>query len=187
MPTVLFVGRLDQEKRVDELIRAMAALPADLPAALEIVGDGARRADWTALAAGLGIGERVRFRGFVSEEELLQAYAGAAVFCMPGVAELQSIATLEAMAAGTPVVAADAMALPHLVRPGRNGWLYRPGNVTELSTRLAALLRDPGLRRRMGAASRELVAAHAFENTLDTFESVYHRVLGRTDHLRRVA
>jgi len=109
------------------------------------------------------------------------------VFCMPGVAELQSIATLEAMAAGTPVVAADAMALPHLVRPGRNGWLYRPGDVTELSARLGALLRDPGLRRRMGAASRELVAAHDFENTLDTFESIYQRVLGRTDHLRRAA
>jgi phosphatidylinositol alpha 1,6-mannosyltransferase len=187
VPTVLFVGRLDQEKRVDELIRAMAALPADLPSALEIVGDGARRGDWTALAAGLGMGERVRFRGFISEDELLQAYAGAAVFCMPGVAELQSIATLEAMAAGTPVVAADAMALPHLVRPGRNGWLYRPGDVTELSARLGALLRDPGLRRRMGAASRELVAAHDFENTLDTFESIYQRVLGRTDHLRRAA
>jgi glycosyltransferase involved in cell wall biosynthesis len=187
VPTVLFVGRLDQEKRVDELIRAMAALPAELPAALEIVGDGARRADWTALATALGVAERVRFRGFISEDELLQAYAGAAVFCMPGVAELQSIATLEAMAAGTPVVAADAMALPHLVRPGRNGWLYRPGDVAELSTRLAALLRDPGLRTRMGAASRELVAAHAFEKTLDTFESIYHRVLGRADHLRRVA
>ena len=187
VPTVLFVGRLDQEKRVDELIRAMAALPADLPSALEIVGDGARRGDWTALAAGLGMGERVRFRGFISEDELLQAYAGAAVFCMPGVAELQSIATLEAMAAGTPVVAADAMALPHLVRPGRNGWLYRPGDVTELGARLGALLRDPGLRRRMGAASRELVAAHDFENTLDTFESIYQRVLGRTDHLRRAA
>jgi phosphatidylinositol alpha 1,6-mannosyltransferase len=179
VPTVLFVGRLDQEKRVDELIRAVAALPADVPAELEIVGDGARRADWTALAAGLGLAERVRFRGFVPEDELLAAYARAEVFCMPGTAELQSIATLEAMAAGTPVVAADAMALPHLVRPGRNGWLYRPGDVAELSTRLATLLRDAELRRRMGAASRELVAEHAFTATLDTFEGVYRRVLGR--------
>jgi phosphatidylinositol alpha 1,6-mannosyltransferase len=188
VPTVLFVGRLDQEKRVDELIRAMAALPADLPAALEIVGDGARRSDWQALAASLGLEQRARFRGFIPDEELLQAYAGAAVFCMPGVAELQSIATLEAMAAGAPVIAADAMALPHLVRPGRNGWLYRPGDVAELSTRLATLLRDPALRRRMGTASRELVAEHAFDRTLDTFEAIYHRVLGRGRvPLRRVA
>jgi len=181
VPTVLFVGRMDQEKRVDELIRAFAALPAGLPARLEIVGDGGRRGDWTALAAELGLADRVTFRGFVSEPELLDAYARAEVFCMPGIAELQSIATLEAMAAGTPIIAADAMALPHLVRPGRNGWLYRPGDVAELSTRLEALLIDPALRRRMGAASRELVAEHAFDATLDRFEGIYQRVLGRDD------
>ncbi len=59
VPTVLFVGRMDQEKRVDELIRAFAALPAGLPARLEIVGDGGRRGDWTALAAELGLADRV--------------------------------------------------------------------------------------------------------------------------------
>jgi phosphatidylinositol alpha 1,6-mannosyltransferase len=178
-PTVLFVGRLDQEKRVDELIRAFAALPDGMPGRLEIVGDGARREEWSTLAADLGIGERVRFRGFISEEELLEAYAGADVFCMPGIAELQSLVTLEAMAAGLPVVAANAMALPHLVRPGRNGWLYTPGDVAELTTRLAALLGDAATRRRMGSASREIVAAHGSEATLDRFEGIYARVLGR--------
>ena len=188
VPTVLFVGRLDQEKRVDELIRAFAALPAGVPGRLEIVGDGARREDWGALADGLGIAERVTFRGFVSEDELLAAYAGADVFCMPGVAELQSLVTLESMAAGLPVVAADAMALPHLVRPGRNGWLYTPGDVADLSTRLAALLTDPALRRRMGAASREIVAEHAIEATLDTFEGIYEKILGRDElAMRRAA
>jgi phosphatidylinositol alpha 1,6-mannosyltransferase len=179
VPTVLFVGRLDPEKRVDELLRAFAALPAGVPGRLEIVGDGSRRAAWEALAAQLGVQERVRFRGFVGEDELLAAYARAAVFCMPGVAELQSLATLEAMAAGTPVVAADAMALPHLVRPGRNGWLYPPGDVGELTARLAALLADAGLRRRMGAASREAVAAHGMGATLAAFERVYAGVLDR--------
>jgi glycosyltransferase involved in cell wall biosynthesis len=188
VPTVLFVGRLDQEKRVDELIRAFAALPAELPAALEIIGDGGRREEWAALARQVGADRRIRFRGFVSEEELLEAYARAAVFCMPSIAELQSLATLEAMAAGTPVLAADAMALPHLVRPGRNGWLFQPGAVPELTTRLAALLSDAGLRRRMGAASREIVAEHAIEATLATFEGVYQRLVGRqVTPLRRAA
>jgi phosphatidylinositol alpha 1,6-mannosyltransferase len=188
VPTVLFVGRLDPEKRVDELIRAFAALPAGVPGRLEIVGDGGRREEWTALAADLGMGERVCFRGFVSDEELLEAYAGADLFCMPGIAELQSLVTLEAMAAGLPVVAADAMALPHLVRPGRNGWLYTPGDVPELTTRLAALLGDAATRRRMGAASREIVAAHAIEATLDRFEGIYAQVLGReTVGVRRAA
>ena len=98
---------------------------------------------------------------------------------MPGVAELQSLVTLESMAAGLPVVAADAMALPHLVRPGRNGWLYTPGDVPELTTRLAALLADPAQRRRMGAASREIVAEHAIAATLNRFEGIYEHLLER--------
>jgi phosphatidylinositol alpha 1,6-mannosyltransferase len=179
VPTILYVGRMDQEKRVDELIRAFAALPAELPAALELVGDGPERAAWTTLADELGVSDRVRFRGFVPEDELVTAYARAAVFCMPGIAELQSLVTLEAMAAGNPVIAADAMALPHLVHPGRNGWLYRPGDIAELTGHLATLLADPALRRRMGAASRELVSEHDIEATLDRFEGIYRDVISR--------
>lgn len=179
VPTVLFVGRLDQEKRVDELLRAFAGLPGTRPARLEIVGDGTHRATWTALARRLGVADRTRFHGFVDEADLLAAYGRAAVFCMPGVAELQSLATLEAMAAGTPVVAADAMALPHLVQPGRNGWLYPPGDVGALTARLATLLGDAELRRRMGAASREVVARHGIGATLAAFEAVYRGLLDR--------
>ncbi len=184
---VLFVGRLDVEKRVDELLRAFARLPREVPADLEIIGDGTQRETWRRLAAELGLGDRVRFRGFVPEHELLAAYGGSAVFVIPGVAELQSLVTLEAMSAGLPVVAADAMALPHLVRPGRNGWLYPPGDVDALAARLAQLLADPDLRRRMGAASRRLVARHDLAATLDAFEAVYQRVTGRRPVVRRAA
>lgn len=174
-PTVLFVGRLDEEKRVDELLRALALVPR-LHA--EIVGDGSCRAEWELLARDLGITDRVTFRGFVGEEELLDAYASADVFCMPGIAELQSLATMEAMAAGKPVVVADAMALPHLCRPGRNGWLFTPGDVRGLADRLHAVTADPAVTARMGAASSDLIAAHAIDTTLETFESLYARALG---------
>ncbi|MFT7839055.1 glycosyltransferase [Saccharothrix sp. BKS2] len=174
-PTVLFVGRLDEEKRVDELLRAVALVPR---LRAEVVGDGSCRAAWESLARDLGIADRVRFRGFVPEEELLDAYAAADVFCMPGIAELQSLATMEAMAAGRPVVAADAMALPHLCRPGRNGWLFTPGDVRGLADRLHAVLADPAVTARMGAASGELIAAHALDGTLETFERLYARALG---------
>jgi glycosyltransferase involved in cell wall biosynthesis len=176
-PTVLFVGRLDEEKRVDELLRALATVPPTVSVRAEVIGDGSKRAELEELAQHLGIAGRVRFRGFVAEGELVDAYAAADVFCMPGVAELQSLATMEAMAAGLPVLAADAMALPHLVRPGRNGWLYPPGDIAVLAGRLTALLTDPALRRRMGAASRDAVAAHDIDRTLDAFESIYEQVV----------
>lgn len=174
VPTILFVGRLDQEKRVNDPIRAMAKLPADLPAKLEIVGQGGMRHEWEQLAKELGLGpDRIEFRGFIDDDELLETYGRADLFCMPGVAELQSLVTMEAMAAGMPVVAANAMALPHLVRPGRNGWLYEPGDVEDLVARLTPLLRDGGLRQRMGEASKEIVASHAMATTLDRFEELY--------------
>ncbi|WP_033289487.1 glycosyltransferase [Amycolatopsis jejuensis] len=175
-PTVLFVGRLDEEKRVDELLRAVALVPG---LRAEIVGDGSCRAQWETLADDLGIADRVRFRGFVSEEDLLDAYASADLFCMPGVAELQSLATMEAMAAGKPVVVADAMALPHLCRPGYNGWLFQPGDVAELADRLRAVTADPATQSRMGAASGKMIAAHALESTLDAFEAHYATAMGR--------
>jgi glycosyltransferase involved in cell wall biosynthesis len=172
--SVLFVGRLDKEKNVDELIRAMVTLP-DVRA--DIVGDGACRDKLVALAAEIGVLNRIRFHGFVSDEELVRAYRRCDVFCMPGTAELQSLATMEAMAAGRPVIAADAMALPHLVRPGVNGFLYPPGDTGRLRERLAELARDPALRGEMGDASRKIIAGHGIDRTLDVFDDLYHHAV----------
>lgn len=175
-PVILFVGRLDQEKRVDELIGAFARIPAETRARLEIVGGGDQESLLRKLAAELRVEDRVDFRGQIGDDDLVRAYGRASVFCMPGVAELQSLVTLEAMSAGKPVVAADAMALPHLVRSGYNGWLYAPGDVGELALRLSTLVADPDLRQRMGQHSRELVSRHDFENTLDVFTEIYASV-----------
>lgn len=187
VPRILFVGRLDQEKRVGELIDACASLRAGTPFHLEIVGDGTMREQWKAQVRSRGIADRTTFRGFVSESELLEAYGRCDVFCMPGVAELQSLVTLESMSAGKPVVAADAMALPHLVHPGRNGWLFTPGDVPEFATRIQALLDDPDMRRRMGQASREIVRRHSLDATLDRFEELYRQVCATGGQGRRAA
>ncbi|SDK91827.1 Glycosyltransferase involved in cell wall bisynthesis [Glycomyces sambucus] len=170
-PTLLFVGRLEAEKNVEDVLEAAAVLPAEV--LVELVGDGSARPRLEARAAELGIADRVRFHGFVSDEELVGALGRCHVFCMPGTAELQSIATMEAMAAGRPVVAADAMALPHLVRPGRNGWLYPPGDTAAMAGHLAALLADEAVRAAMGQASLDLIASHDLESTLVEYERIY--------------
>ena len=176
-PTVLFVGRLDAEKNVHELLEAAAALPPEVH--VELVGDGSERHRLAALATRLGLADRVTFHGFVPDEDLVRAYRRCDVFCMPGTAELQSLVTMEAMAAGKPVVAADAMALPHLVRPGHNGWLYPPGDVAELARLLTAVLADEQTRTAMGKASLDLIGAHDLESTLDQFEGVYVDIAAR--------
>ncbi|MDR7301452.1 glycosyltransferase [Haloactinomyces albus] len=175
--TVLFVGRLDEEKHIEDLLRAMSLLHTQVPTRLEIVGDGARREYFEQLAAELGIADRVHFFGFVGDDELLDAYARADLFCMPSVAELQSLATMEAMSAGTPVVLANAMALPHLVRPGRNGWLYPPRDVHALVKAIDRVIGDRSTIDRMGAASQELVSQHDIDAILARFERIYRHVL----------
>ncbi|WP_347567546.1 glycosyltransferase [Actinopolyspora sp. BKK1] len=182
--TVLFVGRLDEEKHVEDLLRAMSLLRTDVSTRLEIVGDGSRKESLEQLAAELGIADRVCFAGFVDDEELLAAYARADVFCMPSIAELQSLATMEAMSARTAVVLANAMALPHLVRPGNNGWLYPPGDVHALAKAIDEIVSDRATVDSMGAFSEQIIAeAHDIDAVLARFESVYRHLIdpGRAD------
>lgn len=174
--SVLFVGRLDEEKRLEELIAAARHLPG---AQVLIAGTGVRRLRLERLAARLGVADRVLFLGFVPDADLPRLYGAADVFAMPGVAELQSIATLEAMASGLPVVAADATALPHLVRPGHTGLLYRPGDVPGLARHLATLLAAPDLRESMGEAARAVAAAHDQQRSLALFEEIYDALAAR--------
>ncbi|MFI7496793.1 glycosyltransferase [Kocuria sp. M4R2S49] len=173
-PTVLFTGRLAVEKNVDVLIEALSLLPTELDAHLELVGDGEQRPALEKLARALGVAQRVRFLGYVPDEELRAAYLRADVFCQPGTAELQSLVTLEAMAASRPVVLADARALPHLAEDGVNGWLFTPGDAQDLARKLALVLgAPPEERERMGRESRRKVAQHSFPRTLETFLRLY--------------
>lgn len=173
-PTVLFVGRLDEEKRLDELVRALPLVLNATDAQVALVGKGNQRGELEKLARRIGVADRVFFLGFVPDESMPQAYAAADVFAMPGVAELQSIAMLEAMATGLPVVAADAMALPHLVHG--NGHLFPPGDVVSLARHLTGVVADDDLRARLGRVSRELALAHDEQTSLARFEKIYDEV-----------
>lgn len=177
-PTLLFVGRLDREKRIEELIDAVGIVREHVDAQLVVVGRGKERPHLERYAVERGVQDRVIFTGFVSDEELPHIYAAADIFCMPGTIELQSIVMLEAMAFAKPVIAVDALALPHLARDGVNGHTYTPGDLTSLAKHTVSLLTDEGLRRRMGEKSRTIVAAHGIERTLDEYEQLYARTLG---------
>jgi glycosyltransferase involved in cell wall biosynthesis len=171
---VLFVGRLTTEKHIDVVLRAIARLDPSLNVTFDIVGGGDQRKNLENIAHQLGLDERVTFHGLVDDETLRNLYARASVFAIASVAELQSIATMEAMASGLPVVAANAVALPHLVHDGENGYLFEPGDVDELTARLTDVFRaTPEERLRMQKASLEGVKVHDINRTLDTFEALY--------------
>src|SRR5699024_4280500 len=174
-PTALFVGRLAVEKNVDVLLKALTLTDPELNVHAEIIGDGEQRSYLRNLAVDLGIEERVIFRGLVSAEELREAYLGADVFTQPCTAELQSLASLEAMSASTPVVLADALALPHLVSEGVNGYLFEPYNPQDMAEKMNLVLGASNEEKlAMGCASHKFAAKHAHEKIIDVVEQMYH-------------
>jgi glycosyltransferase involved in cell wall biosynthesis len=171
---ILFVGRLTSEKHIDVVLRAIARLDRALDVHFDVVGSGDQRRSLEQLAHELGLDAHVTFHGHTSDEQLRDLYSRASVFAIASIAELQSIATMEAMASGLPVVAADAVALPHLVHDGVNGYLFPPGDVEALADRLTRVLTaDPQERLRMQQASLDGVVIHDITRTLDTFEALY--------------
>jgi len=171
-PIILAVGRLSQEKAIDVLLEAAARLTQD--AQVAIAGTGPDEGRLRAQAERLGLSaNRVRFLGFVPGPELPAVYRLADVFAIPSVAELQSLTTMEAMATGLPVVAANAYALRELVAAGRNGFLFTPSRPDELAACLDALLKEPDLRARMAAESLQVISEHELSRSLRRWESLY--------------
>lgn len=164
---VLFVGRITPHKGVEH---AIAALPAG--ARLMIAGSVGHdphppERDYPQLLRRMGAERAVTFLGPVSDNELPVLYRRAAVLVLPSVhhtcygrhieiSELLGLVVLEAMASGTPVVCSAVGGLPEVVQHGLTGFLVEPGNVDELRDRLAELLQNPILARRMGENARAL-------------------------------
>lgn len=171
-----FVGRVDREKRLDVLLRALHRLKRE-DMQLVIAGKGAYRTKLIALAEELGLGNKVHFTGFLPHDDLPSVLNSIDVFVMPSEAELLSISTLQAMGCSRPVLAANAVALPELVTEDLNGMLFKPGDVAEAARCMQWFAdhreRWPG----MGAASLEIVQSHSLENIIHQYESLYERVL----------
>jgi glycosyltransferase involved in cell wall biosynthesis len=165
---VLFVGRITPHKGLDRLL---AALPPT--ARLTVAGTAGHdpqppERDYPHLLRRLAAGRDVRFTGAVPDDQLPVVHRRAAVFVLPSVdvtcygrpvaiSELLGLAVVEAMASGTPVVASRIGGLTEVVRDGETGFLVSPGDVAELRDRIAVLLANRALARRLGDAARELV------------------------------
>jgi Glycosyltransferase len=173
-PLILHVNRLSEEKRVDVLLDAMAKMKNN--AHLALVSSGPAEAELRAQVERLHIGERVSFLGFVRDEDLLRLRHSSDLFVIPSEADLQSLATMEAMACGLPVIAANSYALPELVHHNENGFLFTPGASDELAAQIDLLIDNKERRLHMGQQSLKIVAAHDRVKILDTWENLYRRL-----------
>ncbi len=176
-PLALDLTRLMSEKRVQVLLEALAQV--DEPLHLAIAGTGPDAEALQRLSRHLDIANRVSFLGFVPDKLLVELYRLADFFVIPSVAELQSLATLEAMACGLPVIAADAGALPELVYPGQNGYLFRADESAHLAECLRAMLYNRQRWQEMGGWSLRIAATHDCWKALRQWENLYSRLVNK--------
>lgn len=172
-PIVLYTGRISGEKRLDVLVRAIPSVIHDMDAHFVICGSGREKENIEMLVRKLGVTENVTFTGFLSNEEFPDIYSIADIFAIPSESELQSIVTMEALASGLPVVAAEKDALPELVKNPENGLLFSPGDSDELSSKLLCILSDKDMKMRMGKKSLKLIQEHSILNTITAYENLY--------------
>jgi glycosyltransferase involved in cell wall biosynthesis len=178
-PIILYTGRLDPEKDIRTWLRAAARAVYGREAHLVIGGEGTERANLERLAAELGLADRATFPGYLPAERLPLLYRAADIYCMTSAVELQSISTLEAMASGLPVVAADAGALPELVTAGETGYLAPAGDVDAFAAALRRLLGDPAAAQAMGRAGRARAEAHSLGAVARRHEALLTAVASR--------
>lgn len=161
---ILFVGRFHDQKNLPALFEALAGLPPSPAFVLELVGDGPLRSELGALAARLGIADRIRWRGWLTKDQALDAYRRADVFVNPSHYEGLPNTVLEAMACALPVVASDIGGNNDLVSHGENGFLFAPSRSDDLRAALMRLSVDPDARRVMGAMGRQrALASYSWE------------------------
>jgi len=154
--TVLFVGRFYRRKRIDVLLRAAAMLRERIPGlAVRIVGNGPCAPPLRALSKELNLQSTVTWLGDVSRTDLVAEYRRASLFCLPSVQEGFGIVLLEAMAAGTPIVAARAGAIPE-VAP--HAALFEPDRPDALAAEIESLYRSADARSQQAHAGAGWVA-----------------------------
>jgi len=162
---ILFCAKLQPWKRPTDLLRAFAE--ANLPDAILVyAGEGVLRHELEKEAASLGVGERVRFLGFLNQSQLPAVYTAADLMVLPSENEAFAVVVNEASCCGCPVVASDRVgAAKDLIAPVDPGLIYPSGNLRALSTLLSELCRDHRRLRELGRAAKERMAHWSPQDT----------------------
>ncbi|HYW10962.1 MAG TPA: glycosyltransferase family 4 protein [Longimicrobium sp.] len=179
-PTFLYVGRLKRYKRIDLAIAAIGVLrDRGVHVRLLIAGRGDEEPRLRAQVQALGIGDRVTFEGFVTEERKRELLRACWANVLPSPKEGWGITNIEAAACGTPAVCADSPGLRESVIHGQTGLLVPYGDVAKLADALASLAADPAAVTRLGTAARTFAEGFSWERSADLTEAHLADVAGQ--------
>jgi len=176
VPVFLFVGRLEVDKNIDVVLKALKIALKKRDIQLVIVGKGKNEIEFKALAKKLDLRNRVIFTGKVSDGDLHGLYNSADVYIGSGTAELQGLSVMEAMVAHLPVLAVDAVALPELVTDQVNGFLFK-NDEKDLADKMLKILEDRNVLKNMEENSYAAIKKHDIKKTISAFYGLYERII----------
>ena len=170
---VLFLGRLEENKGIYDLLDAVAGVRAAVPDVRLVCAGEGDRAGVARYAERLGIAEAVKFTGRVGPSGKRALLEHAAVFALPSYEEGLPVSLVEAMSAGVPVVATPVGGIPEVVVDGASGYLVGAGDKRSLERMLRRLLTERALAARLGAAARESARLRFGAEALKSLEDLY--------------
>lgn len=174
---ILFVGRLNNQKGIEQLLQSVAAMKLRIE--LDVVGDGPNRESLERLTGELGISDRVRWHGQLSQNELPAMYQRAAAVVVPSVDEGLGLVAVEALLCEAPVVAFDSGGLRDVIQHEKTGLLVAPGDRAALAGALDDLLARDGRGADLGKAGRiYALSTFAPESAARRYAGIYRQVLG---------
>lgn len=169
-----FMGRLEVDKNVSTLIKALPFVENNIK--LLIVGSGKIKEQLHNLANKRGVNKKIIWIDRISDEEMVNFYHAADCFTIMSPYEVQSIVTLQAVASGLPLIAANAGALPELCHDGKNGFLVSRYNYKKLAEKMNLLAKNANLRKKFGQESRIISLPHNKKEQLKKLEDLYKKL-----------
>ncbi len=174
---ILHASNFRKIKRIGDVIYTFNKIRKSIPSKLLLVGDGPERHMAEELCRELGIFEEARFVG--KQQDMEDIYAIADLFLLPSEYESFGLAALEAMAAGTPVVATNAGGIPEIITHGKNGYLSEIGNVEQMSNHAISILGNNVTLEAFSAAARKQAETFDIHNIVPKYEQLYQKVLNK--------
>jgi glycosyltransferase involved in cell wall biosynthesis len=174
---VLYTGRINQEKNLDVLVKAVPHVLKKIDAHFLFCGSGGSyKQQMINLVESLSVAKHTTFINFLDWKDYPNIYSLADLFVMPAEAELQSIVTMEAVSSGLPVVVVNKGALPELANSG-NGYLFEPKNSKQMASQIIKILSNNELQKTMKAKSLDLAKKHSMSAVSSQYEEVYENLL----------
>jgi len=173
---IVFVGRLSVQKGIETAIRALALMKRSI--VLDVIGDGPDRAALMELADGLGLSDRILWRGHMKHGELPQLLSRSAALIAPFIDEGLGLVAAEAQLCETPPVAFASGGLVDVIENNVSGLLVAPGDVDALAASCERIVEDPALRERLGKAGRvAALARFSPEGVAERYAQIYRDVV----------